>query len=189
MAKRRSPRSIAVIEDRLLRAAVSLGDTLDAISMPELAKAADIAVGTLYRIAPSKAALAELLDMRAWACFETYVFAPFPARLSLQERFSLMWARLGDFAAAEPEISTFLARLPMRSDHAFVKASTIFARDGAATGTFKTLTGAELAALVWGPVSALLRNRACSVESLHHLETAVWDALCRNTTYNSGRET
>jgi AcrR family transcriptional regulator len=186
MAKRRSPEPISTIEDRLLRASVALGDSLDTVSLPELAAAAQIAVGTLYRIAPSKSALAEILDARARAYFERHVFTPFPARLSLAERFHLMWSRLGDFAIAEPGIAAYLARKPMAPDSAFIKASAVFARDGAATGELKAFGGEELAALVWGPLSALLRNRACSVESLKQLEQATWDGLSRNS---SGRRT
>ena len=54
MAKRRSPEPKSAIEDRLLRASVALGDNLDSVSLPDLAAAATIAVGTLYRLAPSK---------------------------------------------------------------------------------------------------------------------------------------
>lgn len=179
MAKRRSPEPISVIEDRLVRAAVALGDTLDSVSMPELAAEAQIAVGTLYRIAPSKRELAIILDVRAKAFFERSVFAPFPARLSLEQRFRLMWSRLTEFALKETNIAAYLARRPMALDSAFIKASAIFARDGAATGELKAFSGEELAAIVWGPLSALLRNRACSVESLHQLEQAAWDGLRR----------
>lgn len=179
MAKRRSPEPISAIEDRLLRASVALGDSLDSVSMPELAAAAMIAVGTLYRIAPSKSALAEILDARARSHFERHVFAPFPARLNLAERFHVMWSRLADFALTEPSIAACLARKPMGPNSAFIKASAIFARDGAATGELKALSGEELAAIVWGPLSALLRNHACSVESLKQLEQAAWDGLRR----------
>ncbi|MFM1976367.1 MAG: hypothetical protein RL145_1213 [Pseudomonadota bacterium] len=179
MAKRRSPEPISAIEERLLRAAVALGDSLDSISMPELAAAAEIAVGTLYRIAPSKTALAAILDARAQAHFDRHVFAPFPARLSLEARFRLMWSRLAEFALQEADIAAYLARKPMAPDSAFIKASSIFARDGAATGELKTLSGEELASIVWGPLSALLRNHACSVESLQQLEQAAWDGLRR----------
>ncbi len=179
MAKRRSPEPISAIEERLLRASVALGETLDGISMPELAAAAGIAVGTLYRIAPSKTALAKVLDARAQSHFDRQVFAPFPARLSLEERFHLMWSRLAAFALSEADIAAYLARKPMAIDSAFMKASAIFARDGAATGELKAFRGEELAAIVWGPLSALLRNHACSVESLKQLEQAAWDGLRR----------
>jgi hypothetical protein len=178
--KRRSPRPIDAIEERLLRAAVSLGDTLDAISMPNLARAADCAVGTLYRIAPSKAVLANLLEEKARALFEAAIFAPFPARLSLQDRYGLMWARLTAFALQETDIARFLARSPMPPTSAFIKASAVFARDGAALGVFGALSGEELAALVWGPISALLRNRQCSAQSLDRLGSAIWGSLCHH---------
>jgi AcrR family transcriptional regulator len=148
--------------------------------MPDLARAADCAVGTLYRIAPSKTVLANLLEERARALFEAAIFAPFPARLSLQDRYDLMWARLTAFALQEPDIASFLARSPMPPTSAFIKASAVFARDGAALGVFAPLNGEELAALVWGPLSALLRNRQCSAQSLGRIGHAIWGSLCHH---------
>ncbi|GIU66724.1 TetR/AcrR family transcriptional regulator [Candidatus Phycosocius spiralis] len=179
--KRRSPRPIEDIEDRLLRAATSLGDTLDSISMPTLAQAADCAVGTLYRIAPSKTFLAKLLHQRARALFEAALFAPFPARLSLLERYNLMWSRLTSFALEEPDIAAFLARSPMPASSAFMRASAVFARDGRALGVFGSFNSEELAALIWGPISALLRNRQCSAQSLDRLGSAIWGSLCHQS--------
>jgi hypothetical protein len=80
---------------------------------------------------------------------------------------------------ASVALGDYLARKPMGSDSAFIRASAIFARDGAATGELKAFSGEELAAIVWGPLSALLRNHACSVESLKQLEQAAWDGLRR----------
>ena len=163
-----------------MRAAVSLGDTLDSTSMPDLAHAADCAVGTLYRIAPSKTVLANLLEEKARALFEAALFSPIPARLSLKDRYTLMWSRLSTFALVEPDIAAFLARIPMSPSSAFMKASAVFARDGVALGEFGALNGEELAALVWGPLSALLRNRHCSAQSLDRLGQAIWASLCHH---------
>lgn len=177
MLKRRSPETITVIEARLLHASVALADTWDAVSMPELAKAAQIAVGTLYRIAPSKLILGQRLDVLARAAFDHYVFAPFPARLTSKERFGLIWTRMGDFALAEPDIARFLACRAWPQDCAFMRNSHIFARDGAASGEMRPMLGPVAAALVWGPLSALLRDKACSRDSLDQLQSAAWDGL------------
>lgn len=177
MKKRRSPESIEAIEARILAAALTLGNSLDAISMPELAGKAGIAVGTLYRIAPSKADLAVKLETAARAKFDQTVFAPFPARLNLRDRFALIWARLGQFALEQTDVARFLACRPFPAESGFIKASAVFARDGLATGELRALDGQTVAALVWGPLSGLLRNQACSADRLQELEHAIWDSL------------
>jgi AcrR family transcriptional regulator len=177
MTKRRSPESIDTIEARLLAASLALADNWDAVSMPDLAKAADIAVGTLYRIAPSKQILGKRLEVLARVQFDQAVFAPFPARLTFKERFGLIWTRMGDFALANPDIARFLASRPWPKDCAFIRNSTIFARDGVASGEMKPISGDVAAALVWGPLSALLRDRTCSRDSLDQLLVAAWDGL------------
>jgi AcrR family transcriptional regulator len=179
---RRSPRTIEQIEAQLLMAALALGDSLDATSMPRLAHVAGIAVGTLYRIAPSKAALGARLEEIAWARFDTCLFAPFPARLDIKARFELMFERLMRFASEQTAVARFLATRPMPDRSAFLRASAVFARDGAAAGLFKPLSGHQIAALVWGPLAVLLRNQEPgkdfdrSVSS--SLEPSIWDALC-----------
>jgi AcrR family transcriptional regulator len=177
MTKRRSPESIDTIEARLLVASVALSESWDAVTMPDLAKAANIAVGTLYRIAPSKLVLGQRLEVLARAAFDKHVFAAFPARLNLQQRFELIWKRMGDFALANPDIARFIACKGWPADCAFMRASTIFARDGEATGEMRPMTGVVAAALVWGPLSALLRDRTCSRDSLDQLQIAAWDGL------------
>jgi AcrR family transcriptional regulator len=177
MTKRRSPETIETIEARLLLASVALSDSWDAVSMPDLAKAADIAVGTLYRIAPSKLVLGQRLEVLARVAFDKHVFAAFPARLSLKERFDLIWTRMGSFAIENPDIARYLACRAWPKDSTFMKASEIFARDGNATGDLKPITGTTASALVWGPLSSLLRDRTCSRDSLDELQKAAWDGL------------
>jgi AcrR family transcriptional regulator len=177
MIKRRSPETIEAIEARLLAASLALSDTWDGVSMPDLAKAADIAVGTLYRIAPSKLILGQRLEVLARNAFDKHVFASFPARLTFKERFGLIWTRIGEFADAQPDVARFLASRPWPKDCAFMRNSAIFARDGAACGEMKTMSGDAAAALVWGPMSALLRDRTCTPENRDQLLIAAWDGL------------
>ncbi|MCU0882071.1 MAG: TetR family transcriptional regulator, partial [Hyphomonadaceae bacterium] len=95
---RRSPRSLNVMTDAVVQAALALGGDLEAVSMPDLARQAGVAVGSLYRVAPGKADLRAIVSAAAQARFETVVFAPFPARLTLQDRFGLIFDRLVRFA-------------------------------------------------------------------------------------------
>lgn len=177
MAKRRSPETIDTIEARLLHASVALSDSWDGVTMPDLAKAAQIAVGTLYRIAPSKLILGQRLEVLARTAFDNAVFAPFPARLTFKERFALIWTRMGEFALADPDIARFLATKPWPKDCAFIRNSIVFARDGEASGEMKPMAGEVAAALVWGPLSSLLRDKTCSRDNLAQLQTAAWDGL------------
>jgi hypothetical protein len=41
----------------------------------------------------------------------------------------------------------------------------------------KPMSGDVAAALVWGPLSALLRDRTCSRDNLDQLLIAAWDGL------------
>jgi AcrR family transcriptional regulator len=177
MVQRRAPETIETIEASLLNAALALSESWDRVSMPDLAKAADIAVGTLYRIAPSKQILGQRLEVLARQAFDSHVFASFPARLTLQERFDLIWLRMGEFALTHGDIARFLASRAWPSDCAFIRASEIFARDGQTSGVLKPLTGPLVAALVWGPLASLLRDGACSRDSLIRLQKAAWDGL------------
>ena len=115
--------------------------------------------------------------MLALAAFDKQVFAAFPARLTLEQRFTLIWDRMGAFALEAPDIARYLACRAWPKDCTFMRASEIFARDGEATGDMKPMTGTTAAALVWGPLSSLLRDRTCSRDSLNQLQQAAWDGL------------
>ena len=84
---------------------------------------------------------------------------------------------MGDFALANPDIARYLATKAWPKDCAFIRNSTVFARDGAASGEMKPMSGEVAAALVWGPLSALLRDKTCSRDNLAQLQIAAWDGL------------
>lgn len=174
---RRPVTSIADLESRIIEAALSLGDSLDAVAMPELAKAAGVAVGTLYRVAASKDALKELVELRVMARFEQAVFAPFPARLDLRSRLALILGRIALFAEQNQHAARYLAARGLKPGDMFVRAATGFARDGEAAGQLKPLGGAELAALIWGPLSTFSRLEVLTPQTLTRFEGALWDAV------------
>jgi AcrR family transcriptional regulator len=174
---RRSPRPIAALQTAIVDAALAAGGDLDSISMPELAKRAGVAVGSLYRVADSKQALAILIGKVVQARFEAAVFGPFPARLTLKDRFELIFDRLVGFAEADRASARYLARNPHAPDSAYARASTGFARDGAADGTFPDWTGADVIALTWGPVAALVLADAFDPQAARRLKQALWRAL------------
>jgi AcrR family transcriptional regulator len=174
---RRSPRPVAALQTAIVDAALAAGGELDGLSMPELAGRAGVAVGTLYRVADGKAALQALVSQVVQARFEAAVFAPFPARLTLEDRFGLIFDRLAAFAEADPPAARFLARNPHPPNGAYVRASAGFARDWAAGGGFPAWTGADVIALTWGPVAALLLAGDFSPAAAARLKPALWAAL------------
>ena len=174
---RRSPRPLSAMTEAVVQAALALDGDLDAVSMPDLARRAGVAVGSLYRVAPGKTELRALVSAAARGRFETVVFAPFPARLTLQDRFGLIFDRLVRFAEAEPGAAAYLARHPHGADSAYGRASAGFARDGAASGVFPGWTGGEVMALTWGPVAALLLAGRFDPASAARRKPALWRAL------------
>jgi AcrR family transcriptional regulator len=174
---RRPVSSITDLETRITDAALALGDSLDAVAMPELARAAGVAVGTLYRVAPSKEALKALVEQRVIARFERAVFAPFPARLDLRSRLALILGRIALFAEQQRDAARYLAARGLKPGDMFVRAASGFARDGEATGQLKALGGAELAALIWGPLTTFTRLDILTPQTLTRFEGALWDAV------------
>lgn len=152
---RRAPLPVEALEERVVNAALALGDSLDSVSMPDLARAAGLAVGTLYRVAPSKQDLAALVLAAAARRLDAAVLAAFPARLSVEERFRLIVARMCAFAEAEPRTMRHLAARGLPPGCGLVRAGAAFARDGAALGVTRPLDGPVLTALVWAPVAHL----------------------------------
>jgi AcrR family transcriptional regulator len=174
---RRPVSSVADLETRIIDAALALGDSLDSVAMPELARAAGVAVGTLYRVAPGKDALKQLVEERVVARFEAAVFAPFPARLDLRSRLALILGRIALFAEQQAHAARYLAARGLKPGDMFVRAASGFARDGEATGQLKPLGGAELAALIWGPLTTFARLGQLTPQSLTRFEGALWDAV------------
>lgn len=189
---RRSPLPIEDIRSRILKAALSLFEArgFHAVAVPEIARAAGLAVGSLYRVAPSKEALANQLFQSVKSQFNRHIFAPFPARRGLRERFGILWARLTEWTLKEPVAARFLElhnhttyldvasealEMPWRD------AATAFAWEGHVTSTLKPLTPEALSALVRGPITQLLRADAATADNLAALETAIWHALARST--------
>ena len=54
---RRSPQTIETIEAQIAKAAIELGPNLESFSVQDLARHAQIAIGTIYRIYQAKTAL------------------------------------------------------------------------------------------------------------------------------------
>jgi AcrR family transcriptional regulator len=158
----------------------------DGVSVPDIAAEAAVAVGSIYRVAPSKQALGLMVWERAQGNFNAHVFAPFPAGRSLRERFCLFWQRLTAWTMQEPVAAHFLllhrhiayASPNMAAlQQPWRDATTGFVREGNVLGVLKDVSPALLSAIVLGPIMGLLAEGEASPEALARLESVVWGGL------------
>jgi len=77
-------------------------------AVPEVAKKAGIAIGTLYHYFPSKEALVNALYRKAKEHIGRSVMTAFPPAAPVREQFRAIWLAMLDFALAEPDTFAFL---------------------------------------------------------------------------------
>jgi AcrR family transcriptional regulator len=76
--------------------------------MPQIAKRAGIAAGTIYHYFKGKEALVNAL-YRKWKTYVAQrVFTAFPQAASPREQFAVVWREIVDFATTHPEAYAFL---------------------------------------------------------------------------------
>src|ERR1700741_198667 len=95
---------------KLLDAALELFETrgFDGVAVPEIAKAAGVATGTLYLYFKDKAALVNALYRHWKAAYNAMVLAPLPDGLSARDIFSRYWQRMTLFAQLHPRAVRFM---------------------------------------------------------------------------------
>lgn len=96
--------------DDILEAALRLfaRHGFDGTTMPELARAAGVGAGTIYRHFDSKEALVNALYRHWKQRIMLDVYAVLPQDEPWRARFRLLWGRLFDFARAHPDAMSFL---------------------------------------------------------------------------------
>lgn len=77
-------------------------------AVPQVAKAAGMATGTMYHYFPSKQALVNALYQKWKEAIATRVFMAFPAQAPVKEQFEVMWREMTDFALIHPDAFAFL---------------------------------------------------------------------------------
>ncbi|WP_240006596.1 TetR/AcrR family transcriptional regulator [Pseudaquidulcibacter saccharophilus] len=173
---RRSPQKVEDIEKQIADAALRLGNNIDGYSIQELAKKAELAVGTIYRVLPNKQQLDKLLEERCEEVFCKFILAPIPARLDMKGRFALVFDRLTDFIEQEPEVAEYLATHGFKDDSKFKTAITAFIDEAAVSGDIDIKLKPIALSLIWGPIASLLQCRG-DKESAKILKESVWAAL------------
>jgi TetR/AcrR family transcriptional regulator, repressor of fatR-cypB operon len=160
-------------------------------AMPEIAKRAGIAAGTIYHYFASKEELVNAL-FRTWkAEIARRVFTAFPQGAPTREQFAVMWREMVAFALAHPAAFAFLE---LHNHSSYLDAESVAADRslkvfaGAAVqqaqkdGIIKPIDAALLMELVFGAFIGIMRahwegRASLTPEQVAATEQACWDAI------------
>lgn len=189
----RSSEQVSDKRQRILEAALRLFDArgFDATAVPEIAREAGVATGTIYRYFKDKQALGNAL-YRHWrqAC-ATLALAPVPASMPAQARFARTWHRLTLFARSNPAAMRFLElhhhggwldEESRAADTGFTAALTGFFAEARAAGAIRAMEPALATALMLGAAAGLAKftaqgTLASDAGTAGEMGDAVWRAL------------
>lgn len=175
---------------RLLDAALDLFETrgFDGVTVPEIAKAAGVATGTLYLYFKDKTALVNALYRHWKSAYNALVLAPTPANTPRQA-FSLYWRRMMDFARTHPRAvrfmdlhhhASYLDEASRALGRDYLDVAEAFVREARRSGAIRDLDPPLIVALMWGAAAALAKFSAQGTLALdQHTATAMEDALWR----------
>jgi len=154
-------------QERILDAALVLFATrgYQATAVPEIAKAANVATGTIYRYFDTKDALLNALYQRWRGEFNARVFergmfaVPASGGPSARDVFGGLWQRLIDWLRDCPQQAAFLDQhfhkpfldeTSRAYERAYLDAFDRFVTQAVATGQVRDMPAALVASLVWG---------------------------------------
>jgi AcrR family transcriptional regulator len=176
MRMRRSPQNIDDIKTQIAQAALRIGPNLDGFSVQELAQSANVAIGTIYRVLPTKAELKTIVNEYVEQSFNRHIFAPIRAKYDLKARFELVFARLIEYIELNKHEANYLAMYGIANDAQFKKAIYAFIDEASSIGVIDKALRPIAMSLIWGPILSLLQTKA---QGINHelLCQSVWAAL------------
>lgn len=160
-------------------------------AVPDIARAAGVGTGTIYRYFPSKEGLVNALYQHWRARFNAAVLAPMPAGLKPQAQFDLYWQRLAGFARTEPTVARFL-ELHHHGDYldetsrsiqrVYPAAMRNFVRAGIGAGILRAAAPEALIALMQGAMLGLLKQDeagagAITADLTRETGACIWRAI------------
>jgi AcrR family transcriptional regulator len=162
-------------------------------SIPEIAAAAGVATGSLYRHVESKEQLVNEVYRRAKALLATALFSAVPASSTapLREQFHHLWWALVGFARAEPRAFAFL-ELHHHGDYLDAESRAVELRvlapiaqvveRGRSAGVLKAQPAPALIVTVWGAFVGMVRASRAGYFTLdddicRSVEATCWDAI------------
>ena len=195
MALARTIRQHGLIDKRgkLLDAALELFETrgFDGVSVPEIAREAGVATGTLYLYFRDKAALVNALYRHWKTVYNDMVLAPLPDGLLIRDRFTTYWQRMTDFALRYPRAARFMdlhhhgAYLDEESralSRRYAHVAQAFIAEARAAGAIRDLDPTLVVALMWGAATGLVKFASQGAMTLDAgsstaMEEALWRAI------------
>lgn len=176
---------------RLLDAALELFETrgFDGVSVPEIARQAGVATGTLYLYFKDKGALVNALYRRWKGAYNAQVLEALPPATPPRRAFSFYWQRMMNFAQDHPRAMRFMdlhhhgayldddSRAMSRD---YRDAAEAFVRAARDAGAIRDLDPMLIVSLMWGAAAGLVKFAGQGALALdRHTATAMEDALWR----------
>ncbi|MBK9034860.1 MAG: TetR/AcrR family transcriptional regulator [Myxococcales bacterium] len=161
-------------------------------AVPELARAAGVAAGTIYHYFPGKTALVNVLYRRWKEAVARTIYAAFPATATPREQFAAIWGAMATFAHDQPHAFEFLELHHHRSyldaeslrlDTGLQDFGAGFVRAAQAAGVVKAGDPHLLMELVFGGFTRMMRAHwegrlpTLDAATLALAEQACWDAI------------
>ncbi len=180
---------------RLLDAALALFESrgFDGVTVPEIARSAGVATGTLYLYFKDKAALVNALYRHWKGAYNALVLAPLPHGTPPREAFARYWRRMMRFARAHPQAMRFMdlhhhaaylddSSRAMARD--YVDVAQAFACDAREAGAIRDLDPLLIVALTWGAAAGLAKFSGQGLLRLDEaaataMEDALWRAIAK----------
>ena len=169
----------------ILDAALSLfaAKGFDATAVPQIAAAAGVAVGTIYRYFPTKEALDDALAA-AWAArFDDEILQPLPASATPRAALRTYWRRMAAFARAHKDGYRYLEARGGRAGtgERLLREMQTLADWGRREATMKPVSATLLVALLRGALAGLAAHAAPDgviPQSLaEEMEDCLWNAV------------
>lgn len=164
-------------------------------AVPEVAKKAGVATGTLYHYFPSKEAMVNAVYRKWKEAIARQVFTAFPPVAPVREQFRAVWRGMLDFARTHPEAFAFLE---LHNHRAYLDAESLamenrlkdfgagIVKRAQAEGEVKAGSTTLLMELVFGAFNGMMRahweGRIALDDAITTLaEAACWDVIAHRS--------
>lgn len=187
---------------RLLDAALALFERqgFDGVAVPEIARAAGVATGTVYRYFATKEALVNALYLRWKTAYNTAVLAPLDAGLTPRAMFGVYWQRMAGFAQTHPRAvrfldlhfhKSYLDAQSLAAHTAYRVAAAEFVRSAREVGAIRALSPQLVVALFWGASVGLTKfaHEGVLIFDAHtsaEMEEMLWRAIAKDQPVSGG---
>jgi len=204
-ATARKPAEADDKRERLLDAALELFELrgFDGVAVPEIAEAANVATGTIYRYFETKEALVNALYRRWKEAYNAAVLAPLEGAHTPREMFGTYWRRMAGFARANPRAVRFLdlhhhaAYLDAescRAHNAYRDAAGAFVTAAKDARAIRKIDPALVVALMWGASAGLVKFAHEGVlkfdeRAANEMEEMLWRAIASDEGDTDGKHT